>query len=328
MKKIVITFKVDEEQKKLINSIFRDIAKTEFLRDSNKEESDTILKDADILLAWNPHRELKHIKKDSLHNIEFVQLLSAGFDHIDFKWYPANCKISSNKGAYAEPMAEHILAMILAIYKNLFENHKKLSSGEFNQKGANRSLKDSTCGILGYGGIGKATADLLKTFGTKIYAINTSGKTEEEVDFIGTLKNLKYVLTNSDIIVASLPLNKETDGLIDKTKLELMKPNAVLINVARGEIIVEKDLYEHLKSHPDFYAGIDAWWIEPFNAGEFRINYPFFDLPNILGSPHNSAMVPGIFLSGIKKASLNILDFLNGKEVDTINQNKEEKKMN
>ena len=319
MKKIVITFKVDEEQKNLINSIFQDIAKTEFLRDSGKEESDIVLKDADILLAWNPHRELKHIKKDSLHNIEFVQLLSAGFDHIDFNRFPADCKIASNKGAYAEPMAEHILAMILAIYKNLFENHKKLSSGEFNQRGVNRSLKDQTCGILGYGGIGKAAADLLKTFGTKIYAINTSGKTDDEVDFIGTLNNLKFVLTNSDIIVVSLPLNKETDGLIDKNKLELMKPNAVLINVARGEIIVEKDLYEHLKSHPDFYAGIDAWWIEPFTAGEFRIDYPFFDLPNILGSPHNSAIIPGIFLSGIKKASLNILDFLNGKKVDIVN---------
>ena len=233
MKKIVITFKVDEEQKNLINSIFQDIAKTEFLRDSGKEESDRVLKDADILLAWNPHRELKHIKKDSLHNIEFVQLLSAGFDHIDFNRFPADCKIASNKGAYAEPMAEHILAMILAIYKNLFENHKKLSSGEFNQRGVNRSLKDQTCGILGYGGIGKAAADLLKTFGTKIYAINTSGKTDDEVDFIGTLNDLKYVFTNSDIVVISLPLTKETDGLIDKTKLELMKPNAVLINVAR-----------------------------------------------------------------------------------------------
>jgi phosphoglycerate dehydrogenase-like enzyme len=323
MKKIVITFKVDEEQKKLINSIFRDIAKTEFLRDSDKEEFDILLKDADILFAWNPPRELKHIKKDSLHNIEFVQLLSAGYDHIDFDLFPSNCKIASNKGAYAEPMAEHILAMILAIYKNLFENHKKLAKNEFNQRGINRSLKDSACGILGYGGIGKATAGLLKTFGTKIYAINTSGKSSEEVDFIGTLNNLQYVLTNSDIIVISLPLNKKTDGLIDKTKLELMKPNAVLINVARGEIIVEKDLYAHLKSHPDFYAGIDAWWIEPFTAGEFRINYPFFDLPNILGSPHNSAIIPGIFLSGIKKASFSILDFLNGRKVDTVNQNKE-----
>ena len=203
-------------------------------------------------------------------------------------------------------MAEHIVAMILFIFKNLLKNHNKLVSGEFNQNGVNRFLKEATCGILGYGGIGKATANLLKAFGTKIYAINTSGKTDDKVDFIGTIKDIKHILSNSDIIIISLPLNKETDSLINKTKLELMRPNAVLINVARGEIIVEKDLYEHLKSHPDFYAGIDAWWVEPFTAGEFRISYPFFDLPNFLGSPHNSAIVPGILLSGIKKASAKI----------------------
>lgn len=319
MKKVVITFKVDDEQKKLMNSILGNTAQTEFLKDFNKEKFDNVLKDADILFAWNPPRELKHIKKESLNNIEFVQLLSAGFDHIDFNWFPANCKIASNKGAYAKPMGEHILAMILAIYKNLFENHKKLSEGDFNQRGVNRSLSDSICGILGYGGIGKATADLLQAFGTKIYAVNTSGRTNDKVDFIGTLKDLKYLLTNSDIIVISLPLNKETDGLIDKTKLELMKPSAVLINVARGEIIVEKDLYEHLKSHPDFSAGIDAWWIEPFTAGEFRINYPLFDLPNILGSPHNSAIVPGIFLYGTKMAAKNILKFIEGEKIDIVN---------
>ena len=319
MKKVVVTFNTNEAHKKLINSIFKDTVRIKFLREYEKEEFDAVIKDSDILFSWNPPRELRNIKKDSLQNIEFVQLLSAGFDHIDFNWFSGNCKIASNKGAYAEPMAEHIIAIILFFYKNLLENHHKLAAGEFNQKGLSRYLKESTCGILGYGGIGKATAKLLKTFGTKIFAVNTSGRTNDDVDFIGTLKELKDVLSNSDIIVISLPLNKETDGLINKTKLELMKSDAVLINVARGEIIVEKDLYEHLKSHPDFYAGIDAWWVEPFTSGEFRINYPFFDLPNFLGSPHNSAIVPGILLSGIKKASANILDFLNGKEIDAVN---------
>ncbi|MGB8318187.1 MAG: 2-hydroxyacid dehydrogenase [Ignavibacteriaceae bacterium] len=318
MKKIVITFNANEEHKKLINSIFSDTAQIEFIRDYDRKEFDAVLKDADILFAWNPPRELRNIKKDSLRNIEFVQLLSAGFDHIDFSRFPDNCKIASNKGAYAAPMAEHIIAMILFIYKNLLENHKKLAAGEFNQKSVSRYLKDSTCGILGYGGIGRATANLFKAFDTRIFALNTSAKTGDEIEFIGTLQDINYVLTYSDIIVISLPLNKETDGLINKTKLESMKPDAVLINVARGEIIVEKDLYEHLKTHPDFYAGIDAWWVEPFTSGEFRINFPFFDLPNFLGSPHNSAIVPGIILSGIQKASANILDFLNGKEIETV----------
>ena len=322
MKKLVVTFRTDNEQREYLNSIFEGKVELEFLKDSDKSDYNNILTNTDILLTWNPSRELYNVDKKSLSKVKFVQLLSAGNDHIDFNMFRTDCKMTNNKGAYAEPMAEHILTMILAIYKNLFENHKKLSDGEFNQTGLNRLLKNSVCGILGFGGIGKAAASLLEAFGTKIYAINTSGKTNEKVEFIGTLNDLDYVLKNSDVIVISLPLNKKTSGLINKNKFELMKADAVLINVARGEIIVEKDLYNHLKSHPEFSAGIDAWWIEPFTDRKFEINYPFFELPNLLGSPHNSALVPGIFLYGIKKAANNILKFIEGKEVETVHKEK------
>jgi len=243
-----------------------------------------------------------------------VQLLSAGYDHIDLNEFPHGCKIASNNGAYAGPMAEHILAMVLAVTKKLFINHKKLSEGVFNQRDPNLSIKDSVFGILGYGGIGKATAKLIRPFGSKIYAVNSSGRTDEKVDMIGTLEDLNYVLENSDIIIVALPLTNETKDLIRKKELALMKPHAILINVARGQILNEKDLYEHLKSHPDFYAGIDAWWSEPFSEGEFKVNYPFFDLPNILGSPHNSAVVTGSLLEGLKRAVKNLNVYLRGQK--------------
>src|SRR5208283_4899014 len=141
-------------------------------------------------------------------------------------------------------------------------------------------------GVLGFGGIGQAAARVMRSVGLKIVAINTSGRTTEKVDFIGTLDDL-----------------------------DLMKHDAILINVARGHVIDEQALYRHLAQNPGFSAGIDTWWIEPSKDGEFKVNYPFFDLPNFLGSPHNSSITPGTMANAARLAAQNAADFLSSGKI-------------
>src|SRR5690348_4341084 len=215
-------------------------------------------------------------------------------------------------------MAEHVLAMTLALAKRLLIQNQKLRHGEFDQSTPNRMLSGMTAGILGFGGIGQATARLMRAFGMRIYAINTSGRSPEPADFVGTLRDLERVLRESDVVVICLPLTRTTKRLIGQRELGWMKPDAILINVARGALLDEEALYTHVKSHPDFLLGIDAWWTEPFLAGQFRMEYPFLDLPNVLGSPHNSGVVPMVLTGATRRAAENIQRFLKGEQVNGI----------
>jgi glycerate dehydrogenase len=220
--------------------------------------------------------------------------------------------VAANIGAYADPIAEHILAMVLASEKHLIDRHSKLKRGEFDQASINHMLRDSSCAILGFGGIGKAAAKLLHCFEVKIYAINTTGRTSERVEFCGTLKDLEHVFPLVDIVIISLPLTASTRGLIGKRELAWMKDDTILVNVARGEIVDEAALYEKLKANPNFMVGIDTWWEEPHTKGQFQTKYPFLELANVLGSPHNSGVVPGIMNTATRLAAENIRRYLNG----------------
>ena len=312
---IIVTYNVSPEQKALLLEVLGSLATLTFLNEVQSSQREQALEHADVLLSWNYPREILPHEYPKLQHVKFIQLISAGADHMPFAELPSPIIIASNPGAYASPMAEHVMAMTLALAKRLLIEHQKLKNGEFDQFTPNRLLSGMTAGILGFGGIGRATARLMRAFGMRIYALNQSGKSTESAEFIGTLHDLEHVLRASDVVVISLPLTRATRGLIGKKELAWMKPDAILVNVARGAILDEEALYTHLKSHPTFMAGIDAWWTEPFIHGTFRMEYPFLDLPNVLGSPHNSAVVSNVLLDATRQAAENVKRFLKGEKV-------------
>lgn len=309
---LLVTLELSAESRRVVADKIGDLARITFLSELAEGERTAALEEADAVLAMNTAKELRPGECDLLTRARLVQFISSGVDFVPLSELPTGVTIASNGGAYAEPMAEHAVAMALAAFKRLLIEHDEMKRGEFNQFSPNRMLAGSVCGILGFGGIGVATARLMKGLGVKVHAVNRRGASDEVVDWIGTTEQTDQLLDAADIVVLSMPLTPATEGSIDRGVLERMKPDAVLINLARGEIINETDLFNHLKANAGFTACIDAWWVEPIRHGRFELKHDFLSLPNVIASPHNSATVGGWGPVAVARAVDNIRRVLEG----------------
>jgi phosphoglycerate dehydrogenase-like enzyme len=309
---LLVTFELKEAQRPLVAEALGTLAAPIYLTDLAADKRAAALGAASVLLARNTARELRPGDLALIAGARLVQFVSAGIDFVPFRDFPPAVPVASNRGAYAEPMAEHALAMALAAAKRLFVEHAAMARGAFNQFTPNRMLAGGVCGVLGFGGIGIATARLMRAIGMRIHAINRSGASAEPVEWIGTPDRLATLLAAADVLVISAPLTRATERLIGAAELARMKPDAILVNLARGEIIDEAALYRHLSREPRFTACLDAWWVEPVRHGAFRMGEPFLELPNVIASPHNSASVAGWREVALRRALDNCCRVLRG----------------
>ena len=312
MSTLVVVYELEGNGRTIVSDALDGAAEAIYLPDLDDAGRADALRKADAVLARTT-RELRQGEIALLKDVRLVQFINAGIDFVPLAEVPTGVPVATNGGAYAEPMAEHALAMAFAAAKRLLVEHAALARGEFNQFARNRMLAGGVCGILGFGGIGVATARLARGIGMKVHAINRRGRSEEPTDWIGTPDQLDLLLAASDVLVICTPLTPATQGMIGAAQLARMKEDAILVNVARGEIVDERALYERLVAFPKFSACIDAWWIEPVRHGTFRMDQPFMSLPNVIGSPHNSAAaIAGTGATGLRRAVANIRRALAG----------------
>ncbi|MFW9928382.1 MAG: 2-hydroxyacid dehydrogenase [Candidatus Thorarchaeota archaeon] len=249
-------------------------------------------------------------------NLKHIQVPWTGSERMNFellKQYP-NITVS-NSHSNSLTIAEHAVALLLAVAKQLSYRDSLMRKGDWTPRYEHgmfsHSLIGKTVGIVGYGAIGQKSAKMLKNgFNMKVSAVkrNSMNYPEDGIfDFLGGMEDLSKVLKESDFIIIALPLTPDTKGIIGQEEFKIMKEGAVIVNIARGPIIDEQALYENLKTKK-VSAGIDVWYNYPERGVDFTNtderkpvyqNYPFHELDNIIMSPHSAFKVKDI---GLKTA--------------------------
>ena len=194
-------------------------------------------------------------------------------------------RITSASGVHAEPLAEFAMFGLLAFTKNLPRLLADTKERHWQHRPV-AELVDRTLLVVGLGSIGTEVARLAKAFGMHVIAVNRSGRTDVgDVDEVRSSRFLGDLLPVADAVVLTLPLTKETKGLIDAKAISRMRSGAILIDVGRGGVVDEAALAAALEEGRLAGAALDVFAVEPLPPDS-----PLWRLPNVLISPHTTAL--------------------------------------
>lgn len=224
--------------------------------------------------------------------LKVIARAGIGVDNIDVDAAKAkNIAVVNALGATSETVAEHTIALMMALSRNLFPVATALKAGKWEKKTHQAmELKGKTFGIIGYGTIGMRVAEIAAVLGMKIiaYTRTQSEAKKQQLDGLkGQFVSLETLLQESDVISLHIPFSKDTEQLIGAKELALMKPSALFINTARGGVIDEKALVAALRDKKLAGAALDVFSQEPL-----PVDSHFVELSNCLLTPHVASVSP------------------------------------
>ena len=249
-----------------------------YKKDTNSNILMNRVKDADAIILANMPLDKKVI--ENAPNLKFIDIAFTGVDHIPVDFAKQkNIAISNASGYATQSVAELCISFMIQLLRKTKDNEKSCRNNGTKEGLNGNLLQGKTVGIIGAGKIGKKVAYLCKAFDCKVIAYNKSKINDVSIDEQVSLEEL---LKNSDIISLHCPLTSETEGMIEKKELSLMKETAIVINTARGNIIKSNDLVEALNNKTIAGAAIDVFDKEP----PLPIDYPLLHTPNTIVTPH------------------------------------------
>ena len=293
-------------------------AKVYWLEELDDKALDDLLPSVDCVLVqtWWPD-SLTPERISRMGRLRFIQSGMAGVNHIPFKHLDKRVTVSSNAGGFSVGVAEYAVALMLAAAKRVVKLDHTLRTGEFDPAEWGQlvreilPLRGRTLGVLGYGGIGRTVGSIGRALGMNVIAFSRHPDSEGGVKVFQGGEGMRRVLKMSDALVVALPLSKLTVGLIGAAEFAAMKRDAVLVNVARAEIVDEEALYRHLVKCPLFTYATDVWQIKR-GKETYASKFPLLKLSNFIGTPHVAGGSSALTGDPGKSAAENLTRFLRG----------------
>lgn len=236
--------------------------------------------------------------------LRLVHVNGAGTDKVAFDSLRQETMVA-NTFNHEQSIAEYVAGAAVMLRRHLPEQDRALRTGRWATPGYDRStgqassLQGARVGFVGFGHIGRSSWNLLRAFGAEGVAVTGSGSVDaaaESLVWAADTGRLEQLMTESEVVVVCAPLTERTVGMIGADELRALGPAGVLINVGRGPLVVESDLYEALSTGVIAAAAIDVWYQYPDATGYGRpAELPFDTLPNILMTPHVSGVTTNTF---------------------------------
>ena len=249
-----------------------------------------------------------------------VQVTGAGLDRVAVDALPAGTEVTTT-AHHERSIAEHVLMSVMALERRLLVRDRALRSGSWRTLATDasipafRTLDMMTLGAVGLGGIGAATLRLAAAWGMNTMAVrgNPEAPWPDGVrpGWVGGTGELPSLLAEADVVVVSVPLSPATEGMIGAAELATMRPDAVLVNVARGPVVDEAALYAALTAPtgtPTVIGGaaLDVWWGAPSPGRTPPSDHDFATLDNVVLTPHCSGHAESTFAGRARDIAANV----------------------
>ena len=221
--------------------------------------------------------------------LRWVQAMSAGVDYLPLDDLAEHgVALTTASGVHAEPIGEQVLGYMTAFERGLHEAMHQQHRGVWERVGGGGELAGKTVGVVGLGAIGTRVAELARAYRMEVLGTKRDPTTAPDaVDEAFGPDGLGELLDRSDYLVLACPLTDETRGLIGRQELRRLDDEAVLVNIARGEVVDQDALVRSLQNHGIGGAGLDVFEEEPLPPDSV-----LWDLSNVIVTPHNAGSTP------------------------------------